>query len=58
MSENLEHSAVTTGLERSVFISIPKKGNGKNVQTILKLCSDHIARKVMLKILWLGFSST
>ena len=58
MSENLEHSAVATGLERSVSISIPKKGNAKNIQTTLKLCSDHIASKVMLKILWLGFRST
>ena len=29
MSENLENSAVATGLERSVFIPIPKKGNAK-----------------------------
>ena len=26
---NLENSAVATGQERSVFIPIPKKGNGK-----------------------------
>ena len=29
MSANLENSAVTIGLEMSVFIPIPKKGNGK-----------------------------
>ena len=29
MPANLENSAVATGLERSVFISIPKKGNAK-----------------------------
>ena len=29
MSANLENSAVATGLERSVFIPIPKKGNAK-----------------------------
>ena len=29
MPANLEHSAVATGLERSVFIPIPKKGNAK-----------------------------
>ena len=40
MSGNMENSAVATGLERSVFISIPKKGDVKNVQTALKLCSD------------------
>ena len=29
MSANLENSAVATGLEISVFIPIPKKGNAK-----------------------------
>ena len=29
MSANLEKSAVATGLEKSVFIPIPKKGNAK-----------------------------
>ena len=29
MPANLENSAVATRLERSVFIPIPKKGNGK-----------------------------
>ena len=27
MPANLENSAVTTGMERSVFIPVPKKGN-------------------------------
>ena len=51
MPANLENSAVTTGLEKSVFIPIPKKGNAKE-------CSDyHTAAlvlhtsKVMPKIL-------
>ena len=51
MPANLENSAVGTGLERSVFIPIPKKGNAKecsNYRTIA-LISD--ASKVMLKIL-------
>ena len=51
MSANLENSAVATGLETSVFISIPKMGNTKecsNYHTIA-LISD--ASKVMLKIL-------
>ena len=39
MSANLENSAVTTGLEMSVFISIPKKGNAQNVQTTAQLHS-------------------
>ena len=29
MPTNLENSAVATGLEKSVFIPIPKKGNAK-----------------------------
>ena len=51
MPANLENSAVATGLERSVFIPVPKKGNAKecsNYHTIA-LISD--ASKVMLKIL-------
>ena len=50
MPANLENSAVATGLEKSVFIWIPKKG-------ISKECSNHCtiehispASKVMLKI--------
>ena len=37
MSANLENSAVATGLEKSVFIPVPKKGNAKecsNYRTI------------------------
>ena len=51
MSANLENSAGATGLEKSVFIPIPKKGNAKeysNYHTIA--CISH-ASKVMLKIL-------
>ena len=51
MSANLEDSAVATGLKRSVFIPIPKKGNAKecsNYQTVLLI--SH-ASKVLLKIL-------
>ena len=47
---NLENSAVATGLETSVFIPIPKKGN-------VKVCSNYCttalisqASKVMIKI--------
>ena len=38
MPANLENSAVATGLERSVFIPTPKKGNAKecsNYHTIV-----------------------
>ena len=50
MPANLENSAVATGLETSVFIPIPKKGN-------VKVCSNYCttalisqASKVMIKI--------
>ena len=55
MPVNLENSAVATGLVRSVFISIPKKGNAKecsNYHTIALI--SHIS-KVMLKILQARF---
>ena len=51
MPANLENSAVATGLERLVFIPIPKKGNckeGSNHHTIALI--SH-ASKVMIKIL-------
>ena len=48
MPANLENSAVATGLESSVFIPVPKKGN-------VKECSNYhmiaLASKVTLKIL-------
>ena len=49
MPANLENSAVATGLERLVFIPIPKKGNAKecsNYQTIL-LISHASTEKAM-----------
>ena len=52
MTANLENSAVATGLEKSVFIPVPKKGNAKecsNYCTIAALISH--TSKVMLKIL-------
>ena len=49
MPANLENSAVATGLERSVFIPNPKKGNAKECSTIIQLHS--FASKAMLKIL-------
>ena len=45
----LENSAVATGLERTVFIPNPKKGNTKECSTTTQLQS--FARKAMLKIL-------
>ena len=54
MSSNLENSAVATGLEKSVFIPIPKKGNAKECsssQSNLRIALLSHASKVMLKIL-------
>ena len=34
MPANLENSAVATGLEKSVFIPIPKKGNAKEYSKV------------------------
>ena len=51
MSINLENLAMAIALERSVFISIPKKGNAKecsNYHTIVLILH---ASKIMLKIL-------
>ena len=51
MPANLENSAVATGLERSVFIPIPKKGNAKECSIYLTIALISHASKVMLKIL-------
>ena len=50
MSANLENSAVTIGLEKSVFIPSQRKAMPKNAQTTAQLHSSHASR-VMLKIL-------
>ena len=51
MSANLENSAVATGLKRSVFIPIPKKGNAKECSNHHTIILISHASKVMLKIL-------
>ena len=51
MPANLENSAVTTGLKRSVFIPIPKKGNAKECSNYCTTAFISHASKVMLKIL-------
>ena len=48
MPADLENSAVAAGLEKSVFIPIPKKGDAKECSTTALF--DH-ASKLMLKIL-------
>ena len=44
--------------KRSVFIPVPKKGNAKNVQTTIQLCSFHMLASLCSKSFQLGFSST
>ena len=51
MPANLEDSAVATGLEKSVFIPIPKKGNAKECSDYCTIALISHASKVMLKIL-------
>ena len=55
MPANLENSAVATGVEKSVFIPIPKKGNAKECSNYFTIALISHAGKVMLKILqaWL-----
>ena len=51
MPANLENSAVATGLEKSVFIPIPKKGNAKECSNYRTIALISYASKAMLKIL-------
>ena len=51
MPANLENSAVTTGLEKVSFISIPKKGNAKESSNYCTTALISHTSKVMLKIL-------
>ena len=51
MPANLENSAVATGLEKVIFIPIPKKGNAKECSNYCTIALISHASKVMLKIL-------
>ena len=51
MPANFENSAVATGLEKSSFIPIPKKGNAKECSHYRTIALISYASKVMLKIL-------
>ena len=51
MPANLDNSALVTGLEKSVFIPIPKKGNAKECSNYCTIALISHASKVMLKIL-------
>ena len=55
MPANSENSAVATGLERSLFILIPKKGNAKECSNYGTTALISHASKVMLKILQVRF---
>ena len=51
MPANLESSVVVTGLEKVIFIPIPKKGNAKECSDYHTIALISHAGKVMLKIL-------
>ena len=51
MPANLENLAVATGLERSVFIPIPKKGNAKHCSNYHTIALISHSSKVMLTVL-------
>ena len=51
MSVNLENSAVATGLEKSVFITIPKMGSAKECSSYCTVALISSVSKLMLKIL-------
>ena len=51
MPANLENSAMATGLEKPVFIPIPKKSNAKECSNYRTIALISHASKVMLKIL-------
>ena len=51
MSANVENSAVAIGLEKSVFIPIPKKGNAKECSNYCTVALISHASKVRLQIL-------
>ena len=57
MPANLENSAVATGLEKAVFIPIPKKGNAKECSNYRTIAFISHASKVMLKLSKPGFSN-
>ena len=51
MPANLENSAVATGLVKSVFMPIPKKGNAKECSNYRTIALISHTSEVMLKIL-------
>ena len=58
MPENLENSAVATGLEKVHFHSnLKKRAMPKSIQTTVQLYSFHMLERLCLKSFKLGFSS-
>ena len=55
MAENLENSAVATGLEKVSFILIPKKGNAKECANYCTIVPISHASTVLLKVLQARF---
>ena len=51
MPAHLENSVAETGLEKSVFIPVPKKGNAKECANYCTIALISHTNKVMLKIL-------
>ena len=51
MPANLENTAVATGLEKVIFIPIPKKGNAKEYSNYHTIALISHTSKAMLKIL-------
>ena len=58
MPANLENSAVATGLKRSIFMPIPKKGNAKECSNYHTIALISHASKVFSKFSKAGFSNT
>ena len=54
MPVNLENSVVAPGLEGSLFIAIPKKGNAKDCSNYHTIALISHTSKTMLKILQAG----
>ena len=57
MWKNLENAAGATGLEKSIFIAIPKKGNAKDSSNYRTNAFISNTSKVMLKILQVGLNN-
>ena len=50
LQENLENTTVATGLEKSVFIPIPKKGNAKECSNYHTIALILHTSRIMTKI--------